>query len=65
MTKPQRATILAKTNGYCAYCDPILTGIWQVDHMHPIIRIPVRRSIGISVPAAVHACITTGKRGMF
>jgi len=65
MTKPQRTAILAKTNGHCAYCGIELTGKWQIDHMHPIIRIPVRRSIGIAVPAAVHAWITTGKRGMF
>lgn len=38
MTKPQRAAILAKTNGHCAYCGIPLEGRWQVDHMHPIIR---------------------------
>lgn len=38
MTKTQRAAILAKTNGHCAYCGIPLTGRWQVDHMQPIVR---------------------------
>lgn len=38
MTKSQRPLILAKTNGYCAYCGCELTGKWQADHMHPIRR---------------------------
>jgi 5-methylcytosine-specific restriction endonuclease McrA len=65
MTKPKRSAILAKSNGHCAYCGIKLTGKWQIDHMHPIIRIPVRRSIGTEALSGVHAWITTGKYGMF
>lgn len=35
MTKPQRAAILSKTNGHCAYCGIELTGRFQVDHVIP------------------------------
>lgn len=31
MTKPQRAAILSKTSGKCAYCGVELTGRWHVD----------------------------------
>lgn len=38
MTKPQRAAILAKTNGHCAYCGVELTGKWHADHLEPVRR---------------------------
>lgn len=31
--KPDRKSILAKTNGRCAYCGDLVTGKFQVDHI--------------------------------
>ena len=39
MKKADRAHILAKTNGRCAYCGISLEGIkWHADHLKPIQR---------------------------
>lgn len=50
MTKIQRALILAKTNGRCAYCGIPLEGVrWHADHFKPVKReLAWKSGIGIT-----------------
>ena len=41
LTKENRAIVLEKCNGRCAYCGICLDGIkWHADHFHPVMRKP-------------------------